>query len=337
MSCLGEKELKFIYYCTLSYRNLSTGSLREVSTEVNDCCLTESLDSVIDILQKERRKGRIEGGIIKGSYVELVVPRSLVIVGDIHGDINALWFILEQINFESFLGNPSNKLVFLGDYVDRGANSIAVLFAICSLKRKFPDSVILMRGNHEAPIEFPFPSHNLPSEVISRFGYHRGKLIYNDKVLPFFRLLSLVTLIEGSLLLVHGGVPIGNYDQTFREHLGFAEQTYTSNSIMEEILWNDPRQGIRNSEGWEYSRRGIGKHFGIEISRKWLRISKANVIVRGHEPCQGFRIDHDGSVMTLFSCQEPYPSFQAAYIGVNDQDLRSVKDAVDLSSRIYKI
>ena len=106
---------------------------------------------------------------------------------------------------------------------------------------------------------------------------------------------------------------------------------------MEEILWNDPRQGIRNNEGWEYSRRGIGKHFGIEISRKWLRLSKARVIVRGHEPCQGFRIDHDGAVITLFSCQEPYPTFQAAYIITNEQELKTINDAVDLSSQIYKV
>jgi hypothetical protein len=316
---------------------LSSGSLGGESEELDESHLIESLDSVIKVLQKERERGWIQGGTIKGSYVELVVPRNLVIVGDIHGDITTLWFILDQIDFESFLSNPSNKLVFLGDYVDRGANSIAVLFAVSSLKRKFPDSVILMRGNHEAPIEFPFPSHNLPTEVISRFGYYRGRLIYNDKVLPFFRLLTLVTLIESSLFLVHGGVPTGNYDHTFRERLGSAEQTYTNNSIMEEILWNDPRQGIKNSEGWEYSRRGIGKHFGIEISRKWLGVSNTKVIVRGHEPCQGFRIDHDGSVMTLFSCQEPYPSFQAAYIYVDAQELQSVKDATDLSSQIYKI
>ena len=50
---------------------------------------------------------------------------------------------------------------------------------------------------------------------------------------------------------------------------------------MEEILWNDPREEIGNEDAWEYSRRGIGKHFGVEISRKWLRLSGTKVIVRG--------------------------------------------------------
>ena len=100
---------------------------------------------------------------------------------------------------------------------------------------------------------------------------------------------------------------------------------------MEEILWNDPREEIGNEDAWEYSRRGIGKHFGVEISRKWLRLSGTKVIVRGHEPCQGYRIDHGGSIMTLFSCKEPYPKFQASYLLVANQDLNSLNDAIMLS------
>jgi protein phosphatase len=316
---------------------VSVGDLGYASEGVDECALTHSLDTVIEILQSERKSGRIMGGKIMESFVELSMPRKLAVVGDLHGDITSLWRILHQIDAEAFLGDSHNKLIFLGDYVDRGSNSVAVLFAICSLKKKFPGSVILMRGNHEAPLEFPFPSHNLPTEVIKHYGYHRGKLIYNEKILPFFRFLTLATLIEGSLFLVHGGVPTGTFDHTYKETICNAERTYTSNTIMEEILWNDPRQGIRNKDGWEYSRRGIGKHFGIEISRKWLRLSQTRVIVRGHEPCQGFRIDHDGSVVTLFSCQEPYPSFQAAYISINEQELKSINDAAELSSQIYKI
>jgi hypothetical protein len=320
-----------------SHNSVNPGGLDKASVEMDEPRLTESLDCAIEILRHERKSGRIAGGSIKESFVELGVPSKLVIIGDIHGDITTLRYILNQINVDVMLGNSHNKLIFLGDYVDRGPDSLAVLYAICSLKTRFPESVILMRGNHEAPIEFPFPSHNLPAEIIDHFGYQRGKLVYNEKILPFFHLLTLATLIEGSLLLVHGGVPTGSYDDTFREHLSTAGRTYTNNTIMEEILWNDPRQGIRNRDGWEFSRRGIGKHFGIEISRKWLRISKTRVIVRGHEPCQGFRIDHDGSVITLFSCQEPYPNFQAAYMSVNEQELKSVEDAVDLSSQIYKL
>ena len=236
--------------------------------------LIQSLDRVIEILQRERKTGRLVRGEIKESFVELCIPERLVIIGDIHGDLTSLWRILKGINFETFLGNPNNKLIFLGDYVDRGVNSIGVLYVVAILKKKYPDSVILMRGNHEAPVEFPFPSHDLPLQVIRRYGYDKGKLIYNEKILSFFSLLTLATLIEDSLFLVHGGVPTCDMNLNFKELISSAQQTYLHDTIMEEILWNDPRQGIKSNQNWEYSRRGIGKHFGIAITKRWLKLSK---------------------------------------------------------------
>jgi hypothetical protein len=315
---------------------LSVADLNYASEGVRYSDLVQSLESAIEIMHTERKTGLI-GGKIKESFVELSIPNKLAIVGDLHGDLTSLRSILNGIRFEAFLGDPNNKLIFLGDYVDRGVNSIGVIFVVTRLKMKFPDSVILMRGNHEAPIEFPFPSHDLPVEVVRRYGYEKGKLVYNGKILPLFRLLTLATMIDESLFLVHGGVPTGDVDNNFREAISTADQTYLSNSIMEEILWNDPREEIENEDAWEYSRRGIGKHFGVEISRKWLRLSGTKVIVRGHEPCQGYRIDHGGSIMTLFSCKEPYPKFQASYLLVANQDLNSLNDALMLSQGVVRI
>jgi len=75
----------------------------------------------------------------------------------------------------------------------------------------------------------------------------------------------------------------------------------------------------------------------MNISRKWLRMTGTKVIVRGHEPCQGFKIDHNGMVVTLFSCREPYPNFTAAYISLSYHQLQSVKDGIDLAFFITKI
>ncbi len=315
---------------------MSVEDLLNASEGVKDHDFIRSLDNVIEVLRSERETGLV-GGKVMECFAELVVPQRLAIVGDIHGDLTSLRSILMDLNFEVFLSEPANKLIFLGDYVDRGINSVGVMFVISRLKTRFPASVILMRGNHESPVEFPFPAHDLPVEVIRRYGYDKGKLIYNKKILAFFRWLTLATLIEGSLFLVHGGVPTGNLDHDFRETISNADRSYLFNSIMEEILWNDPRQAIRADDGWEYSSRGIGRYFGGEISRKWLRLTNTRVIVRGHEPCQGFRVDHDGSVLTLFSCQEPYPKFQASYLLASKQDLESIVDATELSQRVIKI
>jgi hypothetical protein len=316
---------------------LTTKDLEYASTGVTGHDLIRSIEDVIKILQRQRSIGHIVGGKINGAFVQLEIPENLVIVGDIHGDLRSLYNILRDIDFESFLANPNNKMIFLGDYIDRGSNSIGVLYIVSRLKKEYPESVILMRGNHEAPVEFPFPSHDLPLQIIRTYGVDNGKLIYNEKILTLFHLLTLATLIESCLFIVHGGVPTEDIMPTFKESIGAAQENHLYNRIMEEILWNDPRQRIQDKKNWEYSRRGIGKYFGINISKMWLRISNTKVIIRGHEPCQGFRVDHDGSVMTLFSCKEAYPGFQAAYIMVSGEELRSINNAINLSYHVIRI
>ena len=101
-------------------------------------------------IEKERQIGHINRGKVNSQMVELdSLPEELVLIGDIHGDLQSLLWVLKDIDFETRLTNPKNKLIFLGDYVDRGSNSIGVLYVICYLKQKFPNSVVLMRGNHE--------------------------------------------------------------------------------------------------------------------------------------------------------------------------------------------
>ena len=237
---------------------------------------------------------------------------------------------MRAIEFRKFLSNPNNKLIFLGDYIDRGSDSAGVMQTICHLKRKYPDSVMPMRGNHEAIERFHFLAHDLPSELTARYGL-KGKIAY-DKLLILFRLLPTSIVIEGSLLLIHGGVPTNTGKHTFFEAIIREDK-----AVSEELLWNDPRSDIPNNQDWCISRRGYGKHFGKNITKKYLELTKTKVLVRGHEPCHGFRLDHDNSVLTLFSSKEVYQKFDAAYILVSKDDLAKIKDATDLAKFVQKI
>jgi len=296
----------------------------------------EVIDAVINILQKERNMTRcIVGGKINSGLVELVVPKNLVIIGDLHGDLRSLQHILQEIDYEHFLSNHKNKLIFLGDYVDRGTHSIGVLYTICYLKQNYPDSVILMRGNHEARMEFPFSSSDLPLKIAEYFGEMYEKVI-NDKISTLFQLLYLVTIIQNKLLLVHGGLPKEIENKDFKKLIETAQSHNTDKKILEELLWNDPRV-IQNDENWEKSRRAYGRHFGINITKNWLTMSRTKIIVRGHEPCHGFKIEHGNRVLTLFSCKEAYPKFEAAYIFISDVQLHLVENATDLIAYIKKL
>lgn len=69
-------------------------------------------------------------------------------IGDIHGAVDALDRLLEKIEKDAG-GLDQAQLIFLGDYVDRGADSKGVIERLVALKKKYKNAVFL-KGNHEA-------------------------------------------------------------------------------------------------------------------------------------------------------------------------------------------
>ena len=287
-----------------------------------------AIDHTTRLMTAQRSSGTIAGGTVFGTLLEISDVGNLVIVSDLHGDYECLSQILNEISYASFLSYARNKMVFLGDYVDRGSNSVGVLYSVCQLKLAYPDSIVLMRGNHEAPSEFPFASHDFPFQLVERFGESAGRAIYR-KTLQLFKELIVAGIVGNRVLLVHGGLPTEQELSNYRALLSTAQENHLKNNVLEEVLWNDPRK-INSIAGWENSRRGIGRHFGEDITKKWLEISGTRCVVRGHEPCPGFRIDHNSKILTLFSCRKPYPSFKAAYLSIPEPDLQNIRDAGDL-------
>jgi len=75
-------------------------------------------------------------------------PR-LIAIPDIHGEFHKLQVVMRKLAQTWKLDLNSDKLIFLGDYVDRGLDSARVLKYIRELQEKHPDNVILLAGNHE--------------------------------------------------------------------------------------------------------------------------------------------------------------------------------------------
>jgi serine/threonine protein phosphatase 1 len=67
-------------------------------------------------------------------------------IGDIHGCLDHLERLLEEINPDL----ERHKLVFIGDYIDRGPNSRGVVDYIIRLQALYPaENIICLKGNHE--------------------------------------------------------------------------------------------------------------------------------------------------------------------------------------------
>ena len=85
-------------------------------------------------------------------------PERVWAIGDLHGDAGCARHWVERTRLISNVSappeewvwtDPSAKLVFMGDYIDRGPEARAVLSFVRELTTRFPDSVHALLGNHE--------------------------------------------------------------------------------------------------------------------------------------------------------------------------------------------
>lgn len=68
---------------------------------------------------------------------------ALIAIGDVHGRLDALEELLDRLD-----PGPSDQLVFIGDYIDRGPDSKGVIDRLLTLEDEV--SCVFLRGNHEA-------------------------------------------------------------------------------------------------------------------------------------------------------------------------------------------
>ncbi|MEM3592085.1 MAG: metallophosphoesterase family protein [Candidatus Bathyarchaeia archaeon] len=264
------------------------------------------IEHVNQILSEEEKGG---GKLITlGKLIYVPPAGEAIIIGDIHGDLTSLKHILSETKFvEKALAKHDIYLIFLGDYGDRGIYSPEVYYVILTLKKFFPEKIILLQGNHEGPEDLLAYPHDLPYRLMRRFKAD-GLRIYSE--LSFlFRRFYTAAIVENRFVMLHGGVPS---EAKSLEDLAFAYRKHPFESHLEEILWNDPSDDIC---GKKPSPRGAGYLFGEDVTKRFLEILNVKLVIRGHEPTfNGYKINHGGKILTLFSRKgSPYYNAYAAY------------------------
>ncbi len=227
----------------------------------------------------------------------------IVIVGDLHGDYTTLEKILQKYS------PPEWKLVFLGDYVDRGEYQIETLTRVLKLKLDYPEHVVLLRGNHESPLmnlEYGFVF-----ELQEKLGQGRDYLIYNVILRNVFVNLPYAALINSEILALHGGLAKGIDKPEDIKSLPKGDDG-PRDRVAFQIVWNDPADDIYGfvpnylrgcDEG------GLCVYFwGPDVTESFLTRNGLKLILRAHEYTeQGYKWNHREKVLTIFSsCAGPY-------------------------------
>ncbi|OHT09231.1 serine/threonine-protein phosphatase PP1-like protein [Tritrichomonas foetus] len=165
-----------------------------------------------------------------------------------------------------------SKYLFLGDYVDRGKNSIETISLLFCLKIKFPNQVFLLRGNHE--ISYVNEKYGFLDECSDLFSIDVWRSIN-----AVFNYLPLAAVVNDRIFCVHGGITpnLAKLDdiKNIERPLSFVNDCKE-----EDLLWSDPT--IKLSK-YQESERGLGYLFGKSAATKFLKSNKLKMIIRSHE------------------------------------------------------
>lgn len=101
--------------------------------------------------------------------------------------------------FESGGYPPKANYLFLGDYVDRGKQSIETICLLMAYKIKWPENFFMLRGNHESEIVNRL--YGFFDECKRRYGV---KLFRNFT--DMFNWLPVAAIIDNKIFCIHGGL-----------------------------------------------------------------------------------------------------------------------------------
>lgn len=211
------------------------------------------------------------------------------ILGDIHGQFYDLIRLFEYGGFP-----PQANYLFLGDYVDRGKQSIETMALLMAYKIKYPENFFILRGNHECDAVNRL--YGFYDECRRRYSLKLWKMF-----VELFNWIPVAALIDDKIFCVHGGLSpeLVTLDQVAKIN---RPTDIPDSGLLCDLLWSDPSEEVSL---WEKNDRGVSYIFSKEIVKKFIAKNNIDLIVRAHQVVEeGFEFFGDRSLVTVFSAPD---------------------------------
>lgn len=231
------------------------------------------------------------------NLLEMDAP--ITVCGDVHGQYYDLMKLFEVG------GDPvDTRYLFLGDYVDRGYFSIECVLYLWSLKIWYPNTLWLLRGNHECRHLTDYFTFKLECK------HKYSEKIY-EACMESFCALPLAAVMNKQFLCIHGGLsPELHTLDDLKQIDRFREPP--THGLMCDILWADPLEEFGQEKTSEYfvhnHVRGCSYFFSYPAACNFLEKNNLLSVIRAHEAQDaGYRMYRKTrttgfpSVMTIFS------------------------------------
>ena len=246
-------------------------------------------------------------------YLEIQAP--IIVCGDTHGQYTDLLRLFEVGGHP-----PDANYLFLGDYVDRGKQSIETISLLMAYKIKNPVNFFILRGNHEC------------GSINRIYGfYDECKRRYSVKLwkifIDLFNELPAAACIDDKILLVHGGL---SPDLITLDQLSKLKRPtdVPETGLLCDILWSDPES---NQKSWNDNDRGVSYTFNEKVLTKFLDTNNLDLLCRAHQVVEeGYEFFGDKELVTIFSAPNYCGEFD------NSAAIMSVDENLMCSFKIFK-
>ena len=218
------------------------------------------------------------------TFLDLESP--LTVCGDTHGQYPDLLRLFDLGGYP-----PDTNYLFLGDYVDRGEQSIETICLLLAYKIKYEENFFLLRGNHEC------------GSINRIYGFFdECKRRYNIKIwksfVDLFNYLPIAACIDDKIFLVHGG--LSPELKTIDEIKKIMRPTdVPEEGLLCDLLWSDPENSIKE---WGDNDRGVSVTFNVKVLERFLENNELDLFCRAHQVVeQGYEFFGDKKLVTVFS------------------------------------
>ena len=259
------------------------------------------MDEVIKIISKEN------------SLIKIRSPCK------IFGNIYGLYTDLMRY-FESF-GNPSDNIqngdinvmqyIFLGDFCDRGYQSLEVILLLFALKVKYPNFIYLIRGHHEDININEF--YGLGDECKEKLNEDIKKedSVFN-KINQVFDFLPFGVLVDSNILCIHGGIgssikTLDDINNIFRPTKIFKHPENIKQLHILDLLYSEFDEEEKNLYSINDLRdkdiTGSFVKYGNKILDEFCEKNNINLIIASHKFIkEGFMTYDNDKLLNIFSC-----------------------------------
>jgi serine/threonine-protein phosphatase PP1 catalytic subunit len=269
------------------------------------------LPSEIEVRQICQKAGEVF--LSQDAFLDLEAP--IKICGDIHGQYHDLLRLFEMGGFP-----PESNYLFLGDYVDRGKQSVETIVLMLVYKVLYEENFFMLRGNHEC------------AAITRIYGfYDECKRRYNIKMwkqfVDVFNKLPFCAVIDDKIFCVHGG--LSPEMMNFNQIKNITRPTDVPDvGLVCDFLWADPDTDL---SGWAENDRGVSFVFGPDIVEGFLKKFDFDVVVRAHQVvADGYEFFAGRRLITLFSAPNYCGEFD------NSGAMMTVDDTLMISFQVLK-